>query len=188
MTNNIHKQIFTSQEIVNIFDAKLEIERQVSNTIKLLDDIFNFSYFFVSGGCVASLLQGDKPKDWDFYCYREDDLNAVKDFLINHTAFVAEYDEKYRQFDDRDGKLITENAITLVNGTQIITREFGTEHEIRKSFDFVHCTPYYDIGLKTLFISRKQYDACVYKRLIVNNDKSVNSYRIEKFKQRGYTL
>jgi hypothetical protein len=99
---------------------------------------------------------------------------------------VAEFDEKYR-FATVDGKMITENAITLKNGLQLITKHYGQPDQIRATFDFVHCKPYWDSLTTNLYISREQYDLNVNKKLKCNGENFAEQWRIEKYKERGFT-
>ena len=146
--------------------------------------------YFVSGGCVASLLQGEIPKDYDIYFYHKEWADGVVKLYTKDPAYqneVATYDEKYRDVSvDTNGMVITENAVTLKNNLQLITKHYGTPEEIRKTFDFVHCLPYYNSQDDKFYISREQYDCCVNKILKVNNTSNLTPWREEKFKKRGY--
>ena len=143
---------------------------------------------FVSGGCTASLLQGESPKDYDVYFKSKSVADAVIELYTNDPAYtneVAVYEEKYR--DVQVGQMvITENAVTLKNQLQLIRLHYGTPEEIRKTFDFVHCLPYYDPQDDKIYISRDQYDCCVNKRLKVNNYSHLTTWREDKFKKKGY--
>ena len=68
-----------------------------------------------------------------------------------------------------------------------ITMIYGKPEDVKRSFDFVHCTPHFHLGTMQLFISERQYRACKDKKLIVNNPDNVKPWREDKFKSRGYT-
>lgn len=145
------------------------------------------SDLFLSGGAIASLLQGDEPKDFDIYSHVSLD-GLFKTKLIDvYLDDIADFDDVYGE-SEVDGKIVTPNAITMKSGVQFILMLSGTPAQIKKTFDFVHCTPHFSFADNKLYISKKQYDACVNKKLIVNNHTAVNNRRIEKFKQRGYKL
>ena len=147
--------------------------------------------YFVSGGCIASLLQGTTPNDWDIYFYSKELAEPIIDLFTNDPSYkneVAVFEEKYRDVTDNAGKpLITENAITLKNGLQLITKHYGTPDEVRSTFDFVHCKPYYDTLNDKLYISREQFDCCKNKFLKMTKS-DVAQHRIDKFQRRGYLL
>ena len=175
---------FSDLEIANIFSAKARIRLKMYYFQRFsknyLDDMF------LSGGAIESLLQAQEPKDWDVYFKTQSTQNVVLDhFKIEQENEIADYDEKYRDLTSGN-KIVTENATTLKNGIQLITKHNGQPQDIRSTFDFVHCMPYYELSSDILFISREQYDLCVGKILKINNPKTVTSWRQSKFEQRGY--
>ena len=105
----------------------------------------------------------------------------------SYTNYVklAENDNFYREIKVGD-KIITENAITLTNGIQLITRHYGHPDTIRGTFDFVHCMPYYLPYFDKLYISKEQYNLNMNKKLKSHSDVS-NLARLNKFLGRGWT-
>ena len=179
--------IFTAEEMLQILALKSNIRSKMIYLKKLLPAVY-YDDMFLSGGSIASIIQGQHPKDWDVYFINDDTQKAVIDlFMADHPDEIAVVDEKYREVSDSDGKMITENAMTLKNKIQFIIKHNGTPDEVRETFDFVHCKPYYHCGKDQLFISREQYDLCRDKKLKINNIKSVTIWRQSKFEQRGYT-
>jgi hypothetical protein len=77
--------------------------------------------------------------------------------------------------------LITDNAVTMADGTQFILCAFG--ENFTDSFDFEHCKMKYD-GTK-LYASRLQLICAIYKLMLYNTSKT-KTYRIEKYKARGF--
>lgn len=144
---------------------------------------------YLSGGAIASLLQNETPKDWDYYFNDFSSMHNISQFLTNtnNADLIQDVDPAYSEVFGTNGKMITSQAITTVTGDSFITLLYGHPDQVRKSFDYVHCMPYYDISSKKLYISPKQYRACTHKKLIVNNPQSIKTWRTEKFKQRGYT-
>jgi len=178
---------FTNLDTAVIISIKANIR---SKLVYLKEKIPSAHYddMFLSGGAIASLIQGGTPKDWDVYFQNVLSQDVVKKIFIDmHPDEIAVVDEKYRQVTSSDNLCITENAITLKNDIQFITKHIGTPEQIRETFDFVHCKPYYHFGQDQLFISKEQYDLCHNKKLKVNNQKNVTPWRISKFEQRGYT-
>lgn len=183
---------FINAEKIKIFEVKEAIQSMVNATFdKLLNHRYNGinpKDFIVTGGCIASLLQDARINDWDIYCTNHDMLVHTESFLMQNQHLIADISEKYKHTIGKDGKLITSNAITLTNSVQFITMLTGDAEYIRSTFDYVHCMPYYSIADEKFYISRKQFDACVYKYLIVNNQQNVKQYRLQKFLDRGYTI
>jgi hypothetical protein len=182
MTNN-----FSQEEVERILSAKVHLRQKFKGRNYSWLMFAPMDKMFVTGGAIASLLQGEDPNDYDVYF---NDYNSMLTFSQtlqhHHRASIADVTEKYREFLGKDGKMITQNAITMDNKISFITCYCGEPKDVRKTFDYTHCLPYYEIGENKLYISRLQYDACVSKVLDVNNASSVKSYRERKFLERGY--
>ena len=182
---------FTATESANILLAKKFILDKLETfnlTIGKIGAMMQHSYF-LSGGAIGSLLRGDDPNDYDIYFFYETDAKMVFNLYENDASYTREvkvWDQKYRDAQVGD-MMITENATTLKNGIQLIRKHYGQPGTIRKTFDFVHCMPYYDPEVDSLFISREQYDCCVNK-VLKTNGVNPESWRTEKFIQRGYTV
>lgn len=146
----------------------------------------DWSKFYLAGGAIASLLQGEKPKDWDIYSESQFDMKMVEDMIMKHADHIADVSENYVGVFGVNGKMITANAITMKDGTSFITKLYLPPNEMKKTFDFIHCTPHYDISKKTLYISPRQYISIVNKTLIRNMGNIPQTWREEKFKKRGY--
>jgi hypothetical protein len=105
--------------------------------------------------------------------------------LMQH---VQEVDQKYRDVMGKDGKCITENAITMKNGLQFIIKHYGDHTKVRETFDFVHCMPVYSFSERRLRISEEQFECCTKKILKINNKDAVTDKRTAKFQALGYTI
>lgn len=149
--------------------------------------ILPWDKMILTGGAIASLLQGESPKDWDFYFTDELSMTKMRDHLVlTQTQYIKDVDPAYQESVGVNGKLITANAITMKTGASFITMMYGTPKVIKSTFDFVHCTPHYSLADGKLYISESQYDCCVNKKLVVNNASAVKQKRIDKFVARGY--
>jgi hypothetical protein len=179
---------FTETDLATIIAIKSTIRLKMEYLKKIIPAI-HYDDMFLSGGAIASLIQGVEPKDWDVYFTNTTAQHIVTGiFNMNEWSDeVALIDEKYRQVTSTNDKCITENAMTLKNNIQLITKHNGTPDEIRDTFDFVHCKPYYHFGQDLLFISKEQYDLCYNKKLKINNMKAQTVWRQQKFENRGYT-
>ena len=176
--------MFTENQNNNIISAKIELDKLLRPYFSMIEGLIGGNIFFVSGGCIGSLLRLEEPNDIDIYYYNATDLKFVKDhILLFHNDNILEYIDKYREVGTPSGKLITENAITLKNKCQLILKHTGLPSHVRSTFDFVHCMPYYDYMNQTLYISEEQYSLCMSKVLKVNSQKHVTQRRIDKFKR-----
>lgn len=191
---NPFRKMFNEEESKKILEIKDKIKWQLAEfnlTVGKLGKPMQHSYF-VSGGCIASLLQDEIPKDYDIYFFSKEWADKIVNLYTNDPSYmneVAVYEEKYRDVltnKNVGDMVITENAVSLKNGLQLITKHYGTPEDIRKTFDFVHCLPYYNSLQDKLYISREQYDCCVNKILKINNSANLTVWREEKFKSRGY--
>ena len=146
--------------------------------------------FYVSGGAIASLLLSEAPKDFDIYCRNESLVGSLQDALIkNYKDQVKDVDEKYREVEcwKVPGKMVTEKSITMNNNMSFIVMQHGEPDKIKATFDFLHCTPHYDIAEDKLYISRAQFDSIMGKTLVTNNPSAVTPWRMSKFIERGWT-
>ena len=144
---------------------------------------------YLSGGAIASLFQNEKPKDWDLYFEDDFTQSIFHNYLTSASVkeYIEDVNEKYQEYVGVDGKMITSNSITMKGGDSFIICMNGKPKDVKQKFDYVHCTPHYDIMDMKLYISSKQYQAIENKKLIVNNQNSITTYRKNKFIERGYT-
>lgn len=182
---------FTNKQTVELLTVKAYIEEHIERMFRQPWSeayILPWDCMFLSGGAIASMIQEQEPKDWDFYFGDFAMMDRMKEHLTDpvHRQHVADVDPKYLEVYGEDGKMITANAITMKDKSSFITMIAGSPEQIKGTFDYVHCTPHYSIVEKKLYISPKQYHAAKEKRLIVNNAGSIKSYREAKFKERGY--
>ena len=192
METTIEKpQVFTDDEVQHILRVKEVIKAKLDSfnkTVGKLHNNFTRSYF-VTGGCIGSLLRNETPKDYDIFFFSKLKADAIIDLYTNDKSYmdqVKTVEEAYR--DLQIGQMvITENATTLKNDLQLITKNYGEPKDIRKTFDFVHCLPYYDTRDDKLYISREQYDLNMNKKMKPNNSTAIASWRIAKYQERGFT-
>lgn len=181
---------FTTEEAKKIINAKDIIKFEIMTFTMTIQKLSLSKSFFVSGGCIGSLLRGESVNDYDVYFFNRSEGEQIVKLYSEDPSYkneVAIYDEKYRDVGGPSGMLITENAVTLKNKIQLITKHYGTPSEIRSTFDFMHCLPYYDSRDDKLYISREQYDLNVNKKLKINNKYSQTTHRENKFLKRGWT-
>ena len=139
--------------------------------LKLPKSVFNFKDFYIAGGCIYSIWNGKKPKDYDIFCKNKEALAKVKQY-----------------FKENSCNYISENAITY-GKYQFVTKWYGdAETEVGK-FDFKHNMFYYDSeGLHNLvdwdFLNSYKL---VFNKLRARDVASILT-RIHKFVARGMEI
>lgn len=178
--------MFTEDEKNIIIQAKITL-RHACKTFASEYPALDWNQIFLTGGAIASLIQGGHPNDYDLY-FSTDGAQKTADVILTeiYNSQIKDVDPKYTDQIGVNGKMITMKAITMKSTAQFITCIYGTPADVKKTFDYVHCCPHYDIFNDTLHISRKQYDAIVNKTLIINNYGRLKTWREDKFISRGY--
>ena len=84
----------------------------------------------------------------------------------------------------------TDNAISLKGKIQLVLRFWGEPEKIISSFDYVHCTNYFDRGNQDLHISKDALMSILNKQLkYVGSQFPICSlFRMRKYMERGYTI
>lgn len=145
----------------------------------------------LTGGAVSSVYHNTSVSDWDVYLTSEQAMHEFNQ-LVQHDvvvkSMIQDVTKEYRSSIGKDGKLITENAVTFKNNVQVITRSLADE--ARKTFDFIHCMPYYDLKNHMFYISKKQFTSIKDKVIYINsNTKSTfENSRALKYIKRGWKL
>jgi len=86
--------------------------------------------------------------------------------------------------------VITDNAITLSGGVQIILRFVGSPETVHTNFDFEHCKCYYTPGKDELVLPKTSLLSIVTKELMYGGSKYplCSIIRTRKFIQRGWSI
>lgn len=84
----------------------------------------------------------------------------------------------------------TDNAISLKGKIQLVLRFWGEPEKVISSFDYVHCTNYFDRGNQDLHISKDALMSILNKQLkYVGSQFPICSlFRMRKYMERGYTI
>ena len=119
---------FNAEESARILMAKQKIQDKLETfnmTIRKLGPMHEHSYF-LTGGAIGSLLRGEEPNDYDVYFIHFNAANRVVKLFTEDSSYknmVEVFDEKYRDVVGHlSGMMITENAVTLKNRVQLITK------------------------------------------------------------------
>lgn len=180
---------FTPEQIEDIKRVKTKLSSALRS--KMLDPLITSEVHdlilhncVLSGGATASIMLNEPINDFDLY-FKNKEAMAKFNKLMEYKSYrgmIKDADAKYGP----GHKLVTPRATTLFNDLQLITMMLDEDRHA--TFDFVHCRPYYDIDEDKFYISPKEYQCIVTKKLVVNNPETLTDKRINKFKERGWTL
>jgi len=173
------------------------------------------SNVIVTGGCIASMLLGTPVKDYDLYFKDRSFLRRLARHYVKKTgepsSHVKVFTQDQEEFEDRvtiyikssgiwkreaksDPNLyepifMTENAITLANNVQIITRFSGRPSEIHANYDFVHATNYWTYKDK-LVLNKEALTSLITKELKYAGSRYplCSIIRTRKFVKAGFTI
>jgi len=117
----------------------------------------------------------------------EDAVQAITDAdHIDENALEGVGDKK----DPYRAVFLSSNAITLADKIQLIVRFYGDPEKVHESFDFVHCTNYYDYGTKELVLKKEALECLMAKELRYMGSKYpvCSIIRTRKFIKRGFNI
>ena len=174
------------------------------------------SHYILTGGAIASMLQGDLPNDYDIYFDDSSVAARLAKYYLKQLvgekysdfADVIESEDRVEvkifdkgvldKFDAVEGtenkgryrvSMITSNAITLTNEIQLVLRFVGDASQIHKNYDFVHATNYFSQNTD-LVLHPAALESILSKELkYVGSLYPVCSlFRIKKFIKRGWNI
>lgn len=187
---------FTTSEIATILRLKSSIASHYSLQMKKLNNRHALESQFlhscvISGGCISSLFHKEPVKDIDIYAKDFKSMSSIKDHIIKlcdgDIKSVDDYDITTGQpIKDTDLKLITQNAVTLVNDVQFVY--LAPWQTAKDNFDMLHCTPHYDLATNKLYISRAQFDAILHKEIVPWKEGPMKRWRVSKYQERGWKI
>jgi hypothetical protein len=197
----------------NLFDSWTD---SISESDTLLQQQVR-EHAYIAGGAIASLIQGEHPHDYDIYFDDFDIMLKVAEWYVN--KFNALYNDDrlplcVSVYNDGDSAPtlyysgrrdvpenadlyvgshqpvhITNNAISLNSGIQIITKFVGRPQDVVENFDYLHAQAYWkpDTGCAW---SPDCFEAIHNKALIYTTSAYPLSamMRIRKFLKRGYSI
>lgn len=242
--------------------VRIAIARKINDWLESLDDPhvkeLAAANTIVTGGCIVSMLLGEKVNDFDVYFRDHKTCLAVVNYYIDKfkknpptrfknepnkvapitvnddgsririvvkSAGVANEDgaDNYAYFEQQapddaaqfaeqvtqvtqDAEETTEadkgkpkyrpmflsaNAITLSHKVQIINRFYGEPSEIHSTYDFVHCTGYWDSKTKELVLPPEMLEAVLSHELRYLGQSKYPicaMIRTRKFIKRGWNI
>lgn len=187
---------FTESDKLKILKLKSGIASYYNLQMKKIGDRQLEALFFencvISGGISCSVFHETAIKDIDVYARSAKAMILIKDYIINSKKNIKTF-EQYSIDPATGEKLITTganpaitiNAVTLTNDVQFIYMD--TWDNCKKTFDFIHCQPHYDLATQKYFISKAQYDAIQRKELVSTGLSEISTKRLDKYLKRGWT-
>jgi hypothetical protein len=111
------------------------------------------------------------------------DTESVPTELVEE-LFVELKQEPYRPV------FFTDNAVTLSNKIQIVIRFIGDPAKIHESYDFIHCTCWYDYKEDHLELPQKALESILSRDLVYMGSlyPIASVFRIRKFIARGWRI
>lgn len=169
----------------------------------------------VTGGCIASMLLGEEVNDVDLYFRTYETAVAVakhyvaewKDDSIKIEELEDSHGEKrVRVVVQSDGisehhakpgsfkpVFLSSNAITLAGHPyplQVVLRFWGEPDKIHDSYDFVHCTNYWEMVTNKLTLRPEALEALLSRTLVYRGSlyPVCSVIRLRKFIKRGWRI
>lgn len=144
----------------------------------------------ITGGSIASLLLGEKVNDYDIYLESKELAKAVRkhyfktvpeedlpqswspegldDYIDETLTDNIHIEPEWEPSEEEQPHrlvCITQNAISLSGGIQIITRFTGSVTEIHQCYDFIHCTNYWLAHTGKLHLRKEAMESLLCKQL-----------------------
>lgn len=172
---------------------------------------------YVTGGAIVSLLAGEQINDYDVYFSTQETALAVANYYAEtylddkkslvcvetykFTGITGEEEERIRLLFDKvpfiklnnheefDPRFITPTAISLKD-IQIVIRFYGEPEQVHRTYDFVHCTNYYQYATDKLVLNEDALYSILSKTLIYQGSlyPICSILRTRKFIARGWTI
>lgn len=169
----------------------------------------------ITGGAIVSLILNEKVNDYDIYFTNRDTAVAVANYyrgiiiennpdLKDKTSVTTDDEGRVTFFVSSSGRfntdskikgkympqVITDNAISLSNGIQLILRFYGDPEEIHKNYDFVHVKSYWLSSNGKLYLNPDSLEAILAKELRYTGSlyPLASIFRLRKFLSRGWTI
>lgn len=169
---------FTTDEELYILKVKSTFEDKYlssNSTIK------TSKHIVVAGGCFASIIQNELPRDIDVFILGGQlthlGPNGLEETLIPNTAVKK----------DKSKYIVNDKIIDVYQAGkfQYIVTSYKSREELIEHFDYEHCKISYHQGM--LYCSPLTYRCIKNKKLVCRDMNKVFTWRTDKFKSRGYT-
>jgi hypothetical protein len=139
----------------------------------------------VAGGCFASMINDEAPKDYDVFVLN---MNTQ---VYKHLTDVSRNNDQWVLRGTDAGQYLQNphifgTALNKRTKVQYILTDYTSRRELLDSFDYKHCTVSYVPKENNLYITPDAYDAIRRRELRVNGNNKPKFFREEKFVKRGW--
>ena len=135
---------------------------------------------FIAGGACRSTIAGEEIKDFDIFCFTEEDYEPLKKIMSNMYGETRENDLVFQV-----------GSIQLVKPRQNdFVKTFGSPREVVSKFDFSVCRVYTLDGTRFIWLDDEFQDDIQNKRLRIKNIICpISTFkRVIKYAKRGYYI
>jgi hypothetical protein len=181
------------KRFINEADAKNGVSRSINPEVRLEtkknikgEEEERVTIWIQSAGAV-----GTQQEEYQYFegCSESTASSFIESLSLEETASLAETlkpdkKDKYRPV------FLSQNAVTLSDKLQLITRFYGEPEQIHKNFDYVHATCYYDYAKDSLTLPAEALEALLSKTLIYRGSlyPLASVFRTRKFIERGWRI
>jgi len=155
-----------------------EVRRQRLENIR--GDLEDRVVIWMQSAGIAAEEQGE------YNYFEQMEEGAAADFVESTVQEIAETPDKpkYRPI------FLSENAITLSDKVQLVTRFYGEPDDIHKNYDFVHATCSYDFATNTLRTPEAALLSMMSRSLVYTGSlyPIASIFRMKKFLMRGWRI
>jgi hypothetical protein len=194
------------------------LHKIVKDWLMSLPESIRTENIIVTGGAIGSLLTGQKVNDYDLYFTNKDDATRIArhytSLLPCNTAIdvvrrpvetlygeeddvlqivIASSGQWVREDECDDPyhvKFVSQNAITLSDDIQLVTRFVGTPEYIHRHFDFRHATNYYCFKTNRMHLNVEAMADLMNHTLFYQGSlyPLASLFRLRKFLARGWRV
>lgn len=167
----------TAAKVALYYIGKFEFGDDLVPEVQIHDDENRVRIYIASQGIVECETNISEPQ-------LQDNGEVVEAEVLREEQEKTDEKPKYRPI------FFSENAITLSNRLQIVTRFCGEPDEIHNNYDFVHAMNYYDLGKRSLVLKPEAMEALLSKTLIYRGSlyPICSLFRLRKFISRGWKV
>ncbi len=170
-----------AQKITEFYVEKFKAKKHTTIQIDVMDDPVEqaIKLKIKSAGVI-----GEESENYEYFESSENPpenyLDTTMDIGLNNDCTTSKYDPKF----------LSQNAITLSNDIQFISRFIGEPETIHENYDFIHATNYYTNWDKRLHLNENALKSLLERDLYYVGSKYplASIIRTRKFIQRGWTI
>lgn len=172
-----------AQKIINFYVEKFKAKDHTSISINVLEDPVDqaIKLKIQSAGVI-----GEESENYEYFESSDNPPENYLDTTFNIDVANKAKGEKFHY----DPKFLSQNAITLSDDIQIISRFIGDPETIHENYDFIHATNYYTHWDKQLHLNQDALKSLLERNLYYVGSRYplASVIRTRKFIQRGWTI